>query len=107
MLRQAIAEGLEPEQIPRALISRYEINTVTEAVCEALEATGQRIIVLYDRLDEAWLPETTPIAILNRTTRHWYTRDPEALVRSVFWRTHCTNLMWTDLGTLPNRSRAS
>ena len=69
LLRQAIKEGLEPEQIPRAIVERYEVSAATDALSGALVDTGLHIVALYDRLDEAWLPEATPIAILGGLAR--------------------------------------
>ena len=64
LLRQIIKEGLTPEQFPRIIIERYEINVAMDALRGALKDTGQRIVSLSDRLDEAWLPESAPTAIL-------------------------------------------
>jgi hypothetical protein len=64
ILRSVLRETRAPEEIPGAIVARYQIGEATEALREVLDATGLRIIALCDRLDEAWLPEAVPIAIL-------------------------------------------
>ena len=69
LLRQVSKEGLTPEQFPRAIIERYDVSAAMDALRGTLEDTGQRIVSLSDRLDEAWLPESTPTAILGGLAR--------------------------------------
>jgi hypothetical protein len=64
ILQQILLETKVAEEIPRAIATRYQINQVTDGLREALEVTGLRVVALYDRLDEAWLPEAAPVAIL-------------------------------------------
>lgn len=63
-LREILKENLPVEQIPAALAAKYEINKLTEALKDALHETGQRVVAMYDRLDESWSPEVGPVAIL-------------------------------------------
>ncbi len=64
VLKSVNGETKVPEEIPRVIATRYEINQAADALRETLEATGVRIVALYDRLDEAWLPDVGPSAIL-------------------------------------------
>jgi len=63
-LREILRADLPVEQIPGAIAGKYEITKLTEALKDALEQTGQRVIAMYDRLDESWAPEVGPVAIL-------------------------------------------
>jgi hypothetical protein len=63
-LKEILDQNLSVEQVPAALAAKYEIAALTEALRDALEQTGQRVIAMYDRLDESWAPEVGPVAIL-------------------------------------------
>lgn len=69
ILRDVLKQTRVPEAIPGTIATRYQIGPVTEALREVLDAIGLRIITLYDRLDEAWIPETVPVAILGGLAR--------------------------------------
>lgn len=69
ILRSILKETRVPEEIPRIIATRYNINQATTSLIDALEKTGLRIISLYDRLDEAWVPEVTAVAILGGLAR--------------------------------------
>jgi hypothetical protein len=64
ILRPIIDLSPSPEEIPEIIASMYQIGKAGDALREALDATGLRVITLYDRLDEAWVPEIGPVAIL-------------------------------------------
>lgn len=68
-LRDVLRESPSIEQLPGVLATKYEISKLTEALKDTLEETGQRVIAMYDRLDEAWTPEVGPIAILGGLAR--------------------------------------
>jgi hypothetical protein len=63
-LKAILKQNLPIEQLPGAIATAYDISHLTEALREALGQTGQRVIAMYDRLDESWSPEVTPVAIL-------------------------------------------
>jgi hypothetical protein len=63
-LRSILKRSLPVAEIPGALVVEYEIGRLTEALREALDQAGLRVVAMYDRLDEAWSPDVTPVAIL-------------------------------------------
>ena len=74
ILRRVLKETRVPEEIPGVIAKQYNIGQATKSLTEVLELTGLRIISLYDRLDEAWIPEATSVAILGglaKTAAHY------------------------------------
>jgi hypothetical protein len=68
-LKAIIASGPTPEEIPARLAAEFQFGVLKEAVREVLNETRLTVVALYDRLDEAWLPETPAIAILGGLAR--------------------------------------
>lgn len=68
-LRNCIKDGVSAQEIPRAIVDRYQIRMVSEALQETLRETELRIVALYDRLDEAWAPDIPSISILGGLAR--------------------------------------
>lgn len=69
ILRNFIKEGLSAPEIPHSIAERYRVGKMIETLREALNETQLRIIALYDRLDESWIPDAASIAILGGLTR--------------------------------------
>lgn len=69
ILRDLIKEGVSAQEIPRTIAERYQVGEATEALHETLEETGLQIVLLYDRLDEAWVPDSIPVVILGGLAR--------------------------------------
>ena len=51
------------------LASAFQFGTLKEAIRDVLNETQLQVVALYDRLDEAWVPETPAIAILGGLAR--------------------------------------
>jgi hypothetical protein len=64
-----VEEDSSGPTVPRRLFDKYELGELTEWIRETLEYTGTRLVALYDRLDEAWTPTVSPIAILGGLAR--------------------------------------
>jgi hypothetical protein len=62
-------DNVPAEQIPRLIAETFEVGALTDAVREGLVETGLRAVTLYDRLDESWVAEVQPIAILGGLAR--------------------------------------
>lgn len=63
-LKEVLKQTAVPTDLPRAIAAHFDLNGLSEALSESLLETGMRIVALYDRLDEAWVPETASVAIL-------------------------------------------
>jgi hypothetical protein len=59
----------KPEEIPRIIVEKYQIGSITDALKDTLESIGAQVIALYDRLDEAWIPEVASVSILGGLSR--------------------------------------
>lgn len=68
-LKTIIASGITPEEIPARLAAEFQFGTLKDAMRDVLNETQLNVVALYDRLDEAWLPETPAIAILGGLAR--------------------------------------
>lgn len=68
-LKAIIASGATAEEIPARLATAFQFTTLKEAVRDVLTDTNLQLVALYDRLDEAWLPEVPAIAILGGLAR--------------------------------------
>jgi energy-coupling factor transporter ATP-binding protein EcfA2 len=68
-LKAIIASGTTPEEIPARLATEFQFGVLKDAVREVLDETGLSVVALYDRLDEAWLPDIPAIAILGGLAR--------------------------------------
>lgn len=64
MLRDVLSVTKVAEQIPGVIASHFQIGPATEALRDSFDDAGLGVVVLYDRLDEAWIPTVAPIAIL-------------------------------------------
>ncbi|WP_147477109.1 P-loop ATPase, Sll1717 family [Corallococcus sp. AB038B] len=60
VLQQSIRRCVSPAELPVEIANYYELGKLQEIVSSALSQMGKRIVVLYDGLDEGWIP--TPIA---------------------------------------------
>jgi hypothetical protein len=63
-LKEIVTEGATPEEIPRRIATAFDINHLSDRLKDALAQTQQKIVALYDRLDEGWLPESPAVAVL-------------------------------------------
>jgi len=64
ILRNALSKTKVAEEIPGVIASQFRMALAMDAVRDSLDDAGLSVVVLYDRLDEAWIPAVTPIAIL-------------------------------------------
>ena len=64
ILKKIVTSCVRPEEIPHAIASALDINQLGEAIKETLAQTQLNVVALYDRLDEAWVPDTPAISIL-------------------------------------------
>ena len=64
LLNQASIGDLLPDQIPGKIATVYEISRLEKEVRKGLEAVGSRAVFLFDGLDEGWLPQKIPTAVL-------------------------------------------
>ncbi len=61
--------GKNPLDLPSLLASSLDIEFIQEVVRGALEQLNSRGVVLFDSLDEGWLPTAVPTAILGGLAR--------------------------------------
>lgn len=54
----------DPKALAAHLAAKYKIEEVRAAVQDTLKTVGKTVVVLYDGLDEGWLPEVAPTATL-------------------------------------------
>jgi hypothetical protein len=54
----------EMAEVPREVATRLEIDSLQSAVADALREAKSKAVVMFDGLDEGWVPEVLPTAIL-------------------------------------------
>ncbi len=69
ILKRTLSGSPSKEEIARIIATNYQVRQVTDSLHEALEKTELRIVALYDRLDEAWVPDVPSVSILGGLAR--------------------------------------
>jgi hypothetical protein len=69
LLKNVLSVMRKPEEISRIIVEKYQIGSITDALKDTLELMGAQVIALYDRLDEAWIPEVASVSILGGLAR--------------------------------------
>jgi hypothetical protein len=57
-------KSVEPKEIAGALAAKYRIEQLRSAMQSTINELGKNIVILYDGLDEGWLPEVSATATL-------------------------------------------
>jgi len=64
-LQSVIVAGEEPEESISELAARLKVNEITTQLCQVLNQSNRRVMVLIDRLDEGYEPDEIGIAIVD------------------------------------------
>jgi hypothetical protein len=64
MLRRYEKLTIDPLQLPARIASDYQLERVENSLSEALTKNRMRALVMCDRLDECWIPDSTSTAAL-------------------------------------------
>jgi hypothetical protein len=68
-LKGIVASGASAEELPSRLAAEFQFGVLKDAIRGVLEETQLSVVALYDRLDEAWVPDVTAISILGGLAR--------------------------------------
>jgi hypothetical protein len=64
IIRQAVNDGASGREIPGRIANTFQLNALQDCVQSALATTSRSARILYDGLDEGWIPDTTATAVL-------------------------------------------
>lgn len=68
LVESVLKTGVTPAQLPAALAKRYGLKNLEAAVVGTLADINRVAVLLYDGLDEGWLPKRPAIAVLDGLT---------------------------------------
>lgn len=69
LLRKLVKRSVLPEELAPQIVQEYQLGETIEAMRAVLMDMKVTAVVLYDRLDEAWVPEVSSVAILGGLVR--------------------------------------
>ncbi len=64
IIKAAIADGASGREIPGKIATKFQLNLLQTSVQNALSSINRAGKILYDGLDEAWVPDATATAVL-------------------------------------------
>jgi hypothetical protein len=63
-LESVLQPDLTADELPRAVAKFFQVADLQKHVGAALQDLGQRVVLLYDGLDEGWVPEAVETGVL-------------------------------------------
>jgi hypothetical protein len=64
IIRQAVHDGATGREIPGRIANIFQLNALQSCVQSALAMTSRSARILYDGLDEGWIPDATATSVL-------------------------------------------
>jgi hypothetical protein len=64
IINAAGQEGPSSRELPGRIAAAFQLNELQKSVQEVLSTINRKAIILYDGLDEGWIPDPTATSVL-------------------------------------------